>query len=361
MNLPSIQTATNDYESWLGRRMSLVAGDLRTKHRLMRSSPFVFMRASFYRWCQLWPVLDPDERATWPVMAVGDLHVENFGTWRDSDGRLVWGVNDLDESTRLPWSQDLVRLTSSTYLAIAAGHLAVRRSVAAEAILEGYRQGIHCGGRPFVLEEKNSWLRRLATGEMRTPAVFWRKTESLPTARHPDPGAVAVLTAALPRPTQRLRFARRVAGVGSLGRPRFVAIGRSRGGAVAREVKAAAPSAWYWATGRSARRQVISPINRVNATAVRAPDPMMKVVGPWLVRRLAPHCTRISLGDLPAERDEERLLYAMGFETANIHLGTPQAGRRIAAQLQQRPARWLRETTKTLVAALEQDYAEYRG
>jgi len=32
------------------------------------------------------------------VLAVGDLHVENFGTWRDAEGRLIWGVNDFDES-----------------------------------------------------------------------------------------------------------------------------------------------------------------------------------------------------------------------------------------------------------------------
>jgi len=36
------------------------------------------------------------------VLAVGDLHVENFGTWRDAEGRLIWGVNDFDEAWRLP-------------------------------------------------------------------------------------------------------------------------------------------------------------------------------------------------------------------------------------------------------------------
>ena len=28
---------------------------------------------------------------------------ENFGTWRDADGRLVWGVNDFDEAAVMPW------------------------------------------------------------------------------------------------------------------------------------------------------------------------------------------------------------------------------------------------------------------
>src|ERR1039458_5738131 len=32
------------------------------------------------------------------VLAVGDLHVGSFGTWRDTEGRLSWGVDDFDES-----------------------------------------------------------------------------------------------------------------------------------------------------------------------------------------------------------------------------------------------------------------------
>lgn len=32
------------------------------------------------------------------MLAIGDLHVENYGTWRDAEGRWVWGVNDFDEA-----------------------------------------------------------------------------------------------------------------------------------------------------------------------------------------------------------------------------------------------------------------------
>jgi hypothetical protein len=45
------------------------------------------------------PVRRAPENAGAPVVTgVGDLHVENFGTWRDADARLVWGVNDFDEA-----------------------------------------------------------------------------------------------------------------------------------------------------------------------------------------------------------------------------------------------------------------------
>ena len=56
--------------------------------------------------------------ATGPeVLAVGYLHIENFGTWRDAEGRLVWGINDFDEACRMPYAIDLVRLAASAVIA----------------------------------------------------------------------------------------------------------------------------------------------------------------------------------------------------------------------------------------------------
>ena len=52
------------------------------------------------------------------MLGVGDLHVENFGTWRDAEGRLIWGINDFDEACPMPYTIDLVRLAASADLAI---------------------------------------------------------------------------------------------------------------------------------------------------------------------------------------------------------------------------------------------------
>ncbi len=38
------------------------------------------------------------------IVAVGDLHVGSFGTWRDGEGRLCWGVDDFDEAYPLPYT-----------------------------------------------------------------------------------------------------------------------------------------------------------------------------------------------------------------------------------------------------------------
>ena len=105
-----IRQSTRAYEAWLGKQLPLVSADLKLKHQRMARSPFPFLRATFYRWSQLWPEACPDLASAPKVLGVGDLHVENFGTWRDAEGRLIWGVNDFDEPCRLPYANDLVQV-----------------------------------------------------------------------------------------------------------------------------------------------------------------------------------------------------------------------------------------------------------
>src|SRR4051812_25304605 len=115
--------ATVDFERWLGTCFPLHTPDLEYKHARMADpdDPFPFFRGTYYRWAQQWPAVCPDQADAPGVLAVGDVHVENFGTWRDVDGRLCWGVNDFDEAEKLPYTNDLVRLATSVRLAGAAG------------------------------------------------------------------------------------------------------------------------------------------------------------------------------------------------------------------------------------------------
>src|SRR5947209_3815812 len=125
--------ATAGYEAWLGQHLTILPDDLKTKHRAMRKDVFSFLRATFYRWAQVFPEVVPQVASAPRVLAVGDLHVENFGTWRDAEGRLVWGINDFDEGWRLPHTNDLVRLATSTLLSLCA----LRPKQACGAILAG--------------------------------------------------------------------------------------------------------------------------------------------------------------------------------------------------------------------------------
>ena len=154
--------ATKAYEAWLGEKVPLVDADLRLKHQRMAQSAFPYLRATFYRWVQLWPHVCPELATAPAVLGIGDLHVENFGTWRDGEGRLIWGVNDFDEVALVPYTNDLVRLAVSAKLAISENHLSCDPTDACDAILAGYREGFGKGGKPFVLAEQHRWLRDLA-------------------------------------------------------------------------------------------------------------------------------------------------------------------------------------------------------
>jgi len=347
-----ILEATRSFERWMAQHLTIVKPDLALKHLLMAESDFVFLRGTFYRWLQQWRTVCASLLDAPVVPSVGDLHVENFGTWRDGEGRLVWGINDVDEACALPYAQDLVRLAASATLATRHGHFELTSRDACDAILDGYTRSIERGGRPLVLAEQRRWLRRIALNRLRDPATYWRKFDSL----RPATGAVpqAILRAALPDRRLRYRVVRRTAGVGSLGRPRFVAMADWCGGRIAREAKAWLPSAAVWATGR---RSIGVNGEMLLARAVRAPDPFLHFSNGWVVRRLAPDCSRIELADLPKIRDEEKLLRAMGWETANVHLG--QGSVRISADLAARPRRWLERAAVAMADAVHDDWRDW--
>ena len=350
--------ATERYEAWLTGKTPIVAADLERKHQHMAEAAFPFFRATFYRWAQVWPKACRDLERAPTVLAVGDLHVENFGTWRDIEGRLVWGVNDLDEVCPMPYTLDLVRLTTSAHLALAANHLSLKPTDACDAVLEGYTEGLESGGAPVVLGERHHWLRQLALSELRDPVLFWQKMNALPTFTGRVPkGALRGLERMLPEAGLEYRVAHRVAGLGSLGRQRFVAIADWHGGKVAREAKALLTSAWVWANGGSKKIFYEAALER----AVRCRDPFVRRRGRWIVRRLAPDCSRVEMASLPKGRDEYRLLAEMAKETANIHLGTPKAVKAVRRDLKGRPARWLHAAAQTMVEATIKDWREWKA
>jgi hypothetical protein len=94
--------------------------------------------------------------------------------------------------------------------------------------------------------------------------------------------------------------------------------------------------------------------------AVRCSDPFVSMRRNWIVRRLAPDCSRIELFDLPKRRDEYRLLYYMGWETANVHLGSPKA-KSIPAHLRKLNAGWLESAAEKMVKATRKDWKEWKG
>ncbi|MBI3515047.1 MAG: DUF2252 family protein [Proteobacteria bacterium] len=353
-----IVAASRAYEAWAAEHITIVAADLALKHRAMAALPFGFLRATFYRWAQRWPAVCAPLALAPKVLAVGDLHIENFGTWRDHEGRLIWGINDFDEAARLPYTNDLVRLATSAVLAARGGRLALGPRTIAANLLAGYRASLDAGGRPYVLEETHRWMRDIALSSLRDPAAFWAKLDATSSRTRDVPKKLLKLFAKELDDCDGYRIKHRTAGLGSLGRQRFVALAERHGGLVAREAKAVLPSACAWADARGRTRHARHA--EIIEHAVRCPDPFLRTTDRWIIRRLAADCSKLDLGLLPRRRDERRLLRAMGWETANIHLGTPGARRALRRDLDAQPSGWLDKAARAMATAVIDDWQSWR-
>jgi hypothetical protein len=340
------------YEHWLAEQCDVVKEDLEYKHRQMKKSAFIFLRATYFRWAKQIGKLCPELMDAPPVLSVGDLHLENFGTWRDADGRLVWGVNDFDEAAVMPYPLDLVRLAASIRLA----DLAVSHQAAAAALLKGYHAGLD-QPQPALLDEGETWLRPYAADTEQKSRKFWKKVADYPKATPPRKIADALM-ASLPKDVENIRFCSRIAGTGSLGRPRYVAVAFWRGGHVLREAKALVPSAWTWANGGKSRASHFLALANGQH---RAPDPFLDAHDKFIFRRIAADSRKIELVDVGGSEIKVNILQAMGFDLASIHAaGTPGVAA-LRANLKKRPRGWLNDAAKTAVAAVKRDYEEWRN
>jgi Uncharacterized protein conserved in bacteria (DUF2252) len=336
------------FEQWLASQCDVEKAGLRRKHKRMTKDPFTFLRATFFRWAGRIEAICPALTGAPAVLSVGDTHIENFGTWRDAEGRLVWGINDFDEAAVIPYPFDLVRLAASARLA--PGRTIAMRDAAA-AILAGYRLGLE-EPRPTLLDEQETWMRPLVACTDADRARFWKDIDRYPDAAPPR-AVAAGLRHALPRTARLERFATRLKGTGSLGRPRYVAIAHWRGGRIVREAKALVPSAWDWAHGRAPGRPRFY---RLAHGKFRAPDPFLEVRDGFIFRRLAADARKVELPDeTPVSVG---LLAAMGFDIGAIHA----ADRRHAAvrgDLAGRDQDWLHKAAKAAAASIKADYKEW--
>ncbi len=352
----SIVSATNDYEKWMRQHTKVVKEDLAEKHSEMADDPFRFLRGTYYRWAETFPEQNPELMKAPVVNAVGDLHIDNFGTWNDKDGRLVWGINDFDEAFPLPYTNDLVRLLTSANILRKQDHLKISLQDAVDSVLEGYKDSLEHGGDPFILGRSNKKLAEIAKSQMPEPNKFWKKLNKqiseVPAEKIP-PDALDALKGILPDPDKDMRVGQRQAGVGSLGRERYVAITEHDASYFAAEAKSHLPSANYFAEGKADGKSYYEDTIK---NAVRSPDPYVKVDGDWTVRSLSPTRSKIELGDLSSVKDEEHLLWAMGYETANIHLGSPNAAKNILADLKARgDSSWLVDAVKKMTRNVNED------
>jgi hypothetical protein len=142
-------------------------------------------------------------------------------------------------------------------------------------------------------------------------------------------------------------------GLGSLGHDRFFSYTEHDGG----------PMAAVWANGHSKGELQMETLLRAEG---RPYNPGTTIRDGWLVRPLMSDCGRIDLSLLNVEEnrtavnlDQDRLMTAMGFEVANLHLLSTPADRLKKAISEFRiPA--FRKTTEMMIDLLRTDYKAWR-
>jgi uncharacterized protein (DUF2252 family) len=129
------------------------------KYKLMAESPFGYFRGAA-------PVMAEDLSCL-PNTGVlsqlcGDAHVRNLGAYAAPDGRLVFDINDFDETIRGPFEWDLKRMCASLILAgRAAGHKDGSARRAVEACAERYAAQMQAFSRMSYLDVNRFQVHRL--------------------------------------------------------------------------------------------------------------------------------------------------------------------------------------------------------
>lgn len=403
--MQSFQDSSQTYIQWLDTKLRLEdTVDKVVKKRettLSESTPFKFLRGTFYRWVQLWTETCPELDKAPDVLGVGDLHIENFGTWRDVEGRLVWGINDFDECCFLPYTNDLVRLATSAYFAVQEfrqkedpeADIEQEFSFLCQDIIGGYctalgladhaTNGEFLGFKPIILSEDNDWLREIVIKKLREKDAvkdedpdddfdeFFQEMKNLEIVNlSQDKPAWKAINQTMPEMGLSFRIGKRDAGLGSLGRERFTAVVDNWHGAiVVREAKAIAPSAWFWAKGEENSNDIF--YEKILHDAIRATDPWLKIyhLGErenWVVRRLVADSLKVKLKDVikgkepeKAKKDLEKLWRAMGRETANVHIAIAQSDvpKDVTKRNQNNPE-WLADAAKKMAEVTIKDREE---
>jgi uncharacterized protein (DUF2252 family) len=142
-------------ESTRGRVPALVA----LKNQLMAGSPFAYFRGAV-------PVMAYDLSLVANTgirnQLCGDAHVRNLGAFAAPDGRLVFDINDFDETIIGPFEWDVKRMATSLVLAgRAAGAKNLHCREAAAVFLERYRMMMASFARMAVLEVARYQVHRL--------------------------------------------------------------------------------------------------------------------------------------------------------------------------------------------------------
>jgi len=312
---------------------------LALKYAAMRGSSFAFLRGT----CHLYYADLPDSavfRKAPHAWICGDLHLENFGTYK-GDNRLVYfDLNDFDEAVLAPCTLELVRAVTSIVVAAKAFGIPQKTGLALCAVyLDAYCKSLALGKPRWIDRDaaeglvaslfeglrqrkrkdyiagrttlKNSKRMLNTDGRKALPATDAQRAKVVSfmekfAETRKDPGFYRVID-----------VSRRIAGTGSLGVERYAILIHGKGGPEGHyllDLKEALPSALQprlavaqpkW---RSEAERIVAVQNRVQAVAPAFLHAVDIGRTSYVLKGLQPSQDRVSLADA---RGDAKLLESL--------------------------------------------------
>jgi uncharacterized protein (DUF2252 family) len=342
---------------------------LAMKYHNMWTSAFVYLRAT----CHLFPGQLSELKVLSKAPAVwscGDLHLENFGSYKGDNRLSYFDINDFDESALIPASWDIVRVLTSVRLACAELEFSADRvRELVDGLLDSYFQQLQRGSARWLerdtatgpvqellaavserkrvdfldsrskLISKNSKKRKLLIDGKKALAASKEQREQVGEFMEKF-----AKTQKNPEFYEVLDVARRIAGNGSLGVDRFVVLVRGKASPnnnYLLDLKQAVPSALTAGltlkqpTWASEGERIVTLTRRAQAVPVAFLHAVQMNGNNYVLRDLQPSADRVSF--VEKGNDERRLnelMQAIGQCTAWSHLrGSGRQGSAIADKL----------------------------
>jgi uncharacterized protein (DUF2252 family) len=360
---------------------------LRMKYDAMRTSPFAFLRGTCHLFYERLPGSRLLEKAP-AAWLCGDLHLQNFGSYKGDDRLVYFDINDFDEALLAPCTLDLVRCGTSVLLA--AGPLGFDGSQArklARRFLDAYAGAIEAGKARWIerdsatgliasllnalrLRKRKMFLNkhtRLVKGRRKLRIDGERTLPASPAQRRTATRFMGRFAKSQSNPKffRLLDVARRIAGTGSLGVERYVLLVEGKGspdGNYLLDLKQALPSALKprveqkqpkW---KSEAHRIVTLERRIQAASMAFLTPVMVNGGPFVLRGLQPREDRVALSRANDRQQVEELMKDMGRLVAWGQLRS--SGRQRSASADQLIEYWGKGTRVRDLMAIAQDCAE---
>lgn len=374
---------------------------LALKYQRMRASPFAFFRGTAHLFYEDWTKGGPLDAAPLAWLS-GDLHLENFGSYKGDNRLGYFDINDFDEAYLAPATWDLARFVTSLYLA--ADTLTIgdgdTRALGA-TFLDSYGTAMHDGKARWIerataegvvrrllhrikRRTRRQLLAQMTTGRHKGRSFIMDPEKRLAVSRADRAAVVAAMkTFAASEHCPEdfsgsflrvLDVARRIAGTGSLGIRRFSILVEGWGG----------PDRNFVLDLKEAKRSALAPY--ASAPQPNWPNDAARVVGvqrrseaiapallhvvlmgrtPFVLKELQPSIDRLTINETTSGQDLGLIMMTMGHILGWSHLrGSGRQGSAIADELVTFGGErwWVRETlayARRYRDVVKNDFAEF--